>query len=115
VAEGLAAASKYRSIVATVRAKCGFCSGGNASRAASNGRIPTEAMMAYREDIIDRLWRKARAVSGRDARQWRKDQCGAWIFRPHYGNNATEHGWKVEKHCGGRGRRDREPAALSPR
>jgi hypothetical protein len=71
--------------------------------------------MAYSEDIIDRLRRKARAVSGRDARQWRKDQYGAWIFRPHYGNNATEHGWKVEKHCGGRGRPDREPAALSPR
>lgn len=53
--------------------------------------------MEYSEALIQQVWEKARAVQGFDLEHWRKDECGAWICREHYGNENSEFGWKIVK------------------
>ena len=45
---------------------------------------------------IDQVWSKALIVSGYDLREYRKDSCGAWIRRSHYGNTNSQHGWEID-------------------
>jgi hypothetical protein len=52
--------------------------------------------MAFSEEIVQRVWDSARAMSGRDPTEWRKDECGAWMRRSHYQSEASEFGWKIE-------------------
>ncbi|HEX2961344.1 MAG TPA: HNH endonuclease [Ignavibacteriales bacterium] len=52
---------------------------------------------AFRPDVIDAVWKKARIVPGADPEQIRKDSCGAWIERKNYG--VTVHkgtGWEID-------------------
>ncbi len=49
--------------------------------------------MALSEAVVQQLWEKARAVSGIDPTVWRKDECGAWIRREHYGHADSDFGW----------------------
>lgn len=51
--------------------------------------------MAFDDTMIDEVWKKARAMADQDFTVWRKDECGAWLFREHYGNTASEYGWKI--------------------
>jgi hypothetical protein len=53
--------------------------------------------MAYSDTIVSAVWEQhARAVPDQDRDEWRKDECGAWINRRHYGNTESEFGWKIE-------------------
>lgn len=36
-------------------------------------------------------------MQDRDAAEWRKDQCGAWMQRKHFNNTESEYGWKIMK------------------
>ncbi len=45
---------------------------------------------------IEAVWRKALAVPGHNPRDIRKDLCGAWIKRSHYGNTDSDFGWEVD-------------------
>lgn len=51
--------------------------------------------MTFDNETIERVWRSGRAIAERHAGRWRKDQCGAWICREHYGNRHSEFGWKI--------------------
>lgn len=51
--------------------------------------------MAYDEDLVARVWDKARATADQDPRLWRKDECGAWLYREHYGSTESEYGWWI--------------------
>ena len=51
--------------------------------------------MTYSEAMVEEVWKKAQAFSGRDRNHWRKDQCGAWIARDQYDNATSEFGWKI--------------------
>lgn len=51
--------------------------------------------MAYSEQTIAAVWQGARAFSDIAAEQWRRDFCGAWMRREHYGNERSEFGWKI--------------------
>jgi hypothetical protein len=53
--------------------------------------------MRFSGELIQSVWETARATEGRDPTRWRKDQCGAWLQREHYGNRRSEYGWKLEK------------------
>lgn len=53
--------------------------------------------MAFSEDVVQKVWEKARAVSTHDPNTWRKDECGAWIRREHYGNRNSEFGWEINR------------------
>jgi hypothetical protein len=51
--------------------------------------------MGWDEELIQRVWEQARAFHGRDASQWRQDQCGAWLHRDHYDRGDSEFGWRI--------------------
>lgn len=52
--------------------------------------------MAFNEELVQQVWEKERAVLERDPRTWRKDECGAWIRREHYGRKDSEFGWVID-------------------
>ena len=47
------------------------------------------------ESTLNSVWEKATIVESFDPNQFRKDACGAWIIRNHYGLH-TLYGWEVD-------------------
>lgn len=52
--------------------------------------------MAFDDETIQKVWEKGKTVSGSDATQSRKDECGAWISRGQYGNRKSQYGWEID-------------------
>ena len=52
--------------------------------------------MEFSEQIVQQVWEKGRATADQDRSIWRKDECGAWIRREHYGRTPSEFAWKIE-------------------
>lgn len=52
--------------------------------------------MAFSDEIIGRVWQKARALNEFPGEIWRRDECGAWIRRDQFGLKDAEFGWKIE-------------------
>jgi hypothetical protein len=52
--------------------------------------------MAFNDETIDRVWQKARSMTEPTSELWRRDECGAWIRRDHYGSEHSEFAWKIE-------------------
>lgn len=50
--------------------------------------------MTIDENMVQAVWEKGRGMLEQDISEWRKDQCGAWLYRQHY-NTKSEHGWKI--------------------
>ncbi len=50
----------------------------------------------FDEEIINKVWEKARKVDNFDPNQFRKDVCGAWIIRNHYGQRNSIYGWEID-------------------
>ncbi len=50
----------------------------------------------FNDQIVVKVWQKGLAVENNDPRQWRQDQCGAWIRWSHYGNRDSEYGWEID-------------------
>lgn len=48
------------------------------------------------EENINSAWERATKVDNFDANQFRKDACGAWIIRSHYGQRDSVYGWEVD-------------------
>jgi len=48
------------------------------------------------EKTIDIVWDNATKVENFDPKQFRKDACGAWIIRSHYGNRNSIYGWEID-------------------
>jgi hypothetical protein len=51
--------------------------------------------MAFSEEMIQQTWEKARGMTELGPEDWRRDECGAWIRREHYGHAHSEFGWKI--------------------
>lgn len=51
--------------------------------------------MAFDQRSIDAIWAKGRVVEGNDPNVWRKDECGAWMHKPAYGQT-TKYGWEID-------------------
>ncbi len=49
----------------------------------------------YDREVIDRVWRQAGEIPGNDPALWRKDECGAWIYRMDYGRRHSDFGWEI--------------------
>lgn len=49
----------------------------------------------YDREVIDRVWRQAPEIPGNDPALWRKDECGAWIYRLDYGRRHSDFGWEI--------------------
>jgi 5-methylcytosine-specific restriction endonuclease McrA len=52
--------------------------------------------MSTSENVVQLVWEKGTVVSIDEQNNWRKDQCGAWIYRQHYGNRDSEYGWEID-------------------
>jgi hypothetical protein len=48
------------------------------------------------EQQIQSVWDQGEAVEKTNPRKWRKDACGAWICRDHYGNRNSSFGWEID-------------------
>lgn len=51
--------------------------------------------MAFSEEMIQKVWEKGSIVPNNDPKIWRKDQCGAWIYRAAYGKQ-SDYGWNID-------------------
>lgn len=52
--------------------------------------------MSYSESTVQAVWEKGFKDSQNDSSVWRKDQCGAWIGRNHYGDRNNQYGWEID-------------------
>lgn len=48
-------------------------------------------------DVIWRVWARGEIFAGNDPVFWRRDVCGAWIFRSHYNKKDSEYGWVIDR------------------
>jgi hypothetical protein len=52
--------------------------------------------MTYSKEMVQEVWEKGRVIAEQDPAVWRQDECGAWMRREHYGQEASEYGWRIE-------------------
>lgn len=52
--------------------------------------------MAFSEEVVQMVWNRAMTVQGYDKSRYRKDACGAWIFRNKYGDTDSLYGWVID-------------------
>ncbi|HRH92233.1 MAG TPA: HNH endonuclease signature motif containing protein [Agitococcus sp.] len=52
--------------------------------------------MAFSEDTKLKVWAKGTTVTNYNASTWRKDQCGAWMHYPSYGDRNSKYGWEID-------------------
>jgi len=54
--------------------------------------------MAFSATKIQQVWEKGTIVPGYSKDQYRRDACGAWIYRHSYGKNETAFsmGWQID-------------------
>ena len=50
----------------------------------------------FTEKQIQQIWNKAIIITDFDSTIYRKDSCGAWIIRSHYGERDSEYGWEID-------------------
>ena len=48
------------------------------------------------DKTINDAWENATKVDNFDPNQFRKDPCGAWIIRSHYGQRTSIYGWEID-------------------
>lgn len=53
-------------------------------------------MANWTEEEKKIIWSKADKNANNDPALWRKDQCGAWMYWPHYGNRQSDYGWEID-------------------
>lgn len=58
-------------------------------------------MADWTDEEIQAVWEKATIVPNYDKDKWRKDQCGAWIYRDYYGvpsrnESHTSYKWQID-------------------
>jgi hypothetical protein len=62
-------------------------------------------IMAFDEKTINAVWAKGQTAGSNDPADYKKDECGAWIYFSHYGNKGSQYGWEIDyitsvKHVG---------------
>ena len=57
--------------------------------------IPVDIQLS--PDVIWEVWAKGEIFAGNDPVFWRRDVCGAWIFRSHYDRRDSEYGWVIDR------------------
>lgn len=51
--------------------------------------------MSFSEEVIQKVWEKGIADPYNDPNLWRKDQCGAWMYKPAHGDRNSVYGWEI--------------------
>jgi hypothetical protein len=63
---------------------------GNDELTKSNLVIP------FDEKIISDVWAKGQVVGSNNPDEYRKDECGAWMYFSHYSNRNSQYGWEID-------------------
>jgi HNH endonuclease len=58
--------------------------------------LSNKVPVGFSEETVWKTWIKGIIAGGNDPILWRKDECGAWIFRGHYGRKDSEYGWVID-------------------
>lgn len=58
---------------------------------------PRPADIQLPQDRVWDIWAKGEIFAGNDPVLWRRDVCGAWIFRSHYQRRDSEYGWVIDR------------------
>lgn len=53
-------------------------------------------MCKINQQLIDNVWNKGTIVPNYNPNVVRKDACGAWIIKNHYGNRKSFFGWEID-------------------
>ncbi len=48
------------------------------------------------EEIVFKIWEKAKIVAGYNPKYFRRDACNAMIVLNEYGNKETKYGWEID-------------------
>ncbi len=48
------------------------------------------------ENLIQKVWEKAKIIKNYNPDLWRKDECNAWIKRSNHGNRNSLYGWEID-------------------
>lgn len=52
--------------------------------------------MAFDEATILAVWNKGKFAGTNDPKEWRLDECGAWMQFSKYGDRNSTYGWEVD-------------------
>ena len=50
----------------------------------------------FDEKIISDVWAKGKVVGSNNPDEYRKDECGAWMYFSHYSNRNSQYGWEID-------------------
>lgn len=48
------------------------------------------------EKRVDEVWKRGQTVPGVNPREFRKDECDAWISKSKYGDTDSPYGWEID-------------------
>ncbi len=58
--------------------------------------IKGNSIMPFDEKTINAVWSKGQIAGSNDPANYRKDECGAWMYFSHYGNRSSQYGWEID-------------------
>lgn len=58
--------------------------------------IKGNSIVPFDEKIISAVWAKGQVVGSNNPDNYRKDECGAWIYFSHYSNRESQYGWEID-------------------
>ena len=50
----------------------------------------------FDEKISSDVWVKGQVVGSNNPDEYRKDECGAWMYFSHYSNRNSQYGWEID-------------------
>jgi len=50
----------------------------------------------FDEKIIKDVWAKGEVVGSNNPDEYRKDECGAWMYFSHFNNRNSQYGWEID-------------------
>ncbi|MDH5463947.1 MAG: HNH endonuclease [Nitrosopumilus sp.] len=52
--------------------------------------------MTFDNEVIDKVWNKARNIDGTDPNKWKQDACSTPMKKDDYGNRDSQYGWEID-------------------
>ena len=53
-------------------------------------------VMPFNEKLIRDVWAKGQVIGNNNPDEYRKDECGAWMYFSHYSNRNSQYGWEID-------------------
>ena len=52
--------------------------------------------MTFDNEVIDKVWNKARDIQGANPNEWKQDVCNTPMKKDDYGNRDSQYGWEID-------------------